>query len=69
MGKTHPSTLMTIMNMAIVYQEGLKDFTKAELMYRLALDGSERSLGKEYEDTKRCATNMAILFFQAAPSK
>ena len=30
-------------------------------MYRQALDGYERSLGKEHEDTKRCARNLGIL--------
>ena len=33
LGKTHPDTLMTIMNMASTYKDGLKDFTKAERMY------------------------------------
>ena len=57
------------MNMAVTYMDGLKDFVKAEHMYRQALDGWERSLGKEHEDTKRCAMNLAILYFQGAPSK
>ena len=61
LGKTHPDTLGTIMNMAKAYQVGLKDFTKAEEMYRLALDGFEKSLGKNHEDTKMCARNLAIL--------
>ena len=38
MGKTNPSTLMTITNMALTYKKTY-DFTKAEEMYRLALDG------------------------------
>eukprot|EP00518_Triparma_eleuthera_P016242 CAMPEP_0197558154 /NCGR_PEP_ID=MMETSP1320-20131121/18564_1 /TAXON_ID=91990 /ORGANISM="Bolidomonas sp., Strain RCC2347" /LENGTH=62 /DNA_ID=CAMNT_0043119435 /DNA_START=1 /DNA_END=186 /DNA_ORIENTATION=- len=41
LGKTHPSTLNTIMNMATAYTVGLKDFVKAEVMYRQALDGYE----------------------------
>ena len=69
MGKTHPETLMTIYNMGNIYAGGLKDFVKAEEMYRQALDGRERSLGKEHEDTKSCAKNLAILYFQEAPSK
>eukprot|EP00518_Triparma_eleuthera_P017650 CAMPEP_0197550956 /NCGR_PEP_ID=MMETSP1320-20131121/4373_1 /TAXON_ID=91990 /ORGANISM="Bolidomonas sp., Strain RCC2347" /LENGTH=44 /DNA_ID= /DNA_START= /DNA_END= /DNA_ORIENTATION= len=36
----------------------LKDFVKAEEMYRLALDGYEKSLGNKHEDTKRCARNL-----------
>ena len=69
LGKTHPDTLDTIYNMANTYCDGMKDFTKAEEMFRQALDGRERSLGKEHESTKRCAANLAILYFQGAPSK
>ena len=61
LGKTHPETLMTIMNMAGTYKDGLKDFVKAEKMYRQALDGRERSLGKEHEKTKNCVRNLNIL--------
>ena len=61
MGKTHPDTLATTVNMANTYMEGLKDFTKAEEIYRLALDGREKALGKGHEDTKKCASNLAIL--------
>ena len=63
-GKTHPSTLDTIMNMASTYMEGLKDFVKAEKMYRQALDGFERSLGREHDKTKLCAVNLAVLLGQ-----
>ena len=52
LGKTHPDTLRTIMNMAIVYEYGLKDFPKAEEMYRRTLDRYEKSPGKEHEKTK-----------------
>ena len=68
LGKIHPDTLTTIVNMASAYSD-LNNFTKAEQMYRLALDGSEKSLGKGHKLTKRCAAYLAILFFQAAPSK
>ena len=51
MGKTRPDTLMTIMNTAITFMDGLKDFTKAEEMYSLALDGHEKSKGtRGHED-------------------
>ena len=63
MGKTHPSTLMTIENMANAYTNA-KDFTKVEDMYRLALDGYEKSLGKGHQRTKDCAFNMHLLFEQ-----
>ena len=68
-GKTHPDTPSTIMNMAVTYKAGLKDFTKAEEMYRLALDGKESSLGKGHEDTKRCARNLAILLEEIGTRK
>ena len=48
------------MNMATTYKEGLKDFTKVEEMYRLALDGCEKSLGKDNQSTKGCARNLAV---------
>ena len=39
----------------------MKDYVKAEEMYRLALDGNEKAFGKDHECTKRCARNMNIL--------
>ena len=62
MGKTHPDTLRTIMNMAGVYARGEKNFAKAEEIFRLALHGHEKPLGKDHEDTMRCTKNMACLF-------
>ena len=61
LGKTHPDTLDTIYNMALTYGDGLGDRVKEEEMYRQALDGYERSLGKDAENTKNCARNLAIL--------
>ena len=49
------------MKKAVVFMDRLKDFTKAEEMYRVALDGSEKSLGKDRKDTKQYAENLAIL--------
>ena len=40
----NPDTLTIIMNKASVYEDGLEDCTKAEEMYRLALDGYERHI-------------------------
>ena len=37
--------------------------------YRQALDGFERSLGRDHEYTKGCARGLAIVYFQGAPSK
>ena len=59
LGKTHPQTLMTVMNIAIVYHVGTKDYEKAEEIYRRALEGYEAQLGKDHEDTKNCAKNLA----------
>ena len=42
----------------------MKDFTKAEEMYRLALDGYEKSLRKDHEDTKQCVGNLAELLLE-----
>ena len=50
------------MNMSITYGDGLGDRVKEEEMYRQALDGYERSLGKQHKDTKRCARNLACLY-------
>ena len=47
--------------MANMYSGGFKNYTKAEEMYRHALDGYEKSLGKDHEHTKRCARNLAIV--------
>ena len=64
MGKTHPDTLVTITNMAGVYADGLKDYTKAEEMLTLALDGNEKSLGMDHESTKKRARNLGVLLAQ-----
>ena len=61
LGKTHPDTLDTIYNMALTYGDGLGDRVKEEEMYRQALDGYERSLGKQDERTKTCARNLNII--------
>ena len=58
--KTHPDTLMTIEGMGDVYKK-IKNFTKAEGMYRLALDGYDMSLGKDHRLTKNCAFNLASM--------
>ena len=68
-GKTHPDTLLTTMNMANAYCVGLKDFANAEEMYMLALDGYEKSLGRDHEDTKQCATNLAKFHVIDVPNK
>ena len=61
LGKTHPFTVGTVMNMATMYYKGFKDYVKAEEMYRHALDGYAMLLGKEHEEMKNCARKLAVL--------
>jgi tetratricopeptide (TPR) repeat protein len=58
--KTHPDTLSTVMNIGAAYNDGMKDYEKAEELYRRALEGYEAQLGKDHEDTKMCANNLAL---------
>ena len=70
LGKTHPSTLATVMNMGNAYvcmlgvdhDPSKKIFERAEGLYRQALEGRESSLGRQHIDTKKCAMNLAGLF-------
>ena len=62
MGKTHPDTLHTIEGMAIVYNN-TENFTNAEELFRLALDGLEKSLGKVHKDTWTCANCLRKVLF------
>ena len=64
MGKNHPSTLDTVVNIAIVYKIQ-KGNGKAEELYQRALEGYEAQLGKDHQDTMRCATNLAICLAQS----
>ena len=45
MGKTHTETLNTITNIGMVFMEGTLEFTKAEEIFTLALDGYKKALG------------------------
>lgn len=56
MGTNHPVTLITVMNIAIVYNM-MEDYGKAEGLYQRALEGREAQLGRDHEDTMRCAEN------------
>ena len=38
LGTTRPNTLMSVMNIAIVYKNGLKDYGRPLEMYQNALD-------------------------------
>ena len=57
LGKTHPDTLGIVMNIALVYDAGLKDYEKAKELLQRALKGYESQLGKDHENTMRCAEN------------
>ena len=61
MGKTHPETLRTILYLGATHTNGLKDFAKAEELFRLALDCRERTLGKGHESTIDCVKNLVLL--------
>ena len=58
--KTHPDTLTTIINMAGTYIK-TENSTKVEETYRFALDGYEKSLGKDHQDTKDYVRGLNIL--------
>ena len=62
LGKAHPDIMKAIMNMADMYFRQL-DCKKAVEMCSLALDGCEKSLGKDHKDTKLC--NSDLLFYCA----
>ena len=48
--------------MGVTFQVGSKDFKKAEEMYRLALDGYEKSLKKDHEPRRKyCPFNLAFM--------
>ena len=50
---------------SIVYDAGMKDYEKAEELYRRALEGYEAQLGKDHEYTKDGAHNLALCLEQA----
>ena len=58
LGAEHPSTLVSVHNLATCLQARgqLKD---AEALYRRALEAQERILGAEHPDTLRSGNNLA----------
>ena len=46
----------------MAHMEGGEGYPRAEEMLKMALDGYDRSLGKEHEDTTRCAKNLAVIY-------
>jgi tetratricopeptide (TPR) repeat protein len=61
LGKDHPSTLITVNNMASVY-DNQGDYSKALEWYIRALAGLEKSLGKDHPDTLTTINNMAWVY-------
>ena len=59
-GKNHQSTLDTVMNIANVYNVGMKDYGKAEEICQRTLESFEAQLGKEDPRTKRCARDITV---------
>jgi tetratricopeptide (TPR) repeat protein len=59
-GKEHPSTLMSMNNLATVLRDQGK-YEQAEEMYRQALRLRETILGKEHPDTLTSVDNLALL--------
>ena len=59
------NTLKSVYNIAGVYSRGLKNYEKAEELYQRALEGYEAQLGRDHEDSKSCAKNLAKCFFLA----
>ena len=54
------------MNTTVTYGAGENDFPKAEEMYTRAVNGYERSPGKEHHNTKNCAKNFDTFFGREA---
>ena len=63
LGKEHPSTLMSVSNLASVLKDQRK-YEQAEDMNRRALEGREKALGKEHPDTLTSVYHLAYLLHQ-----
>src|SRR5262245_12953924 len=58
LGATHPSTLLSVHNLAALY-DAQGRYSEAEPLYKLALEGREKMLGTEHPDTLRSANYLA----------
>lgn len=56
LGKTHPSVVDTVLNIANVYYF-TKGYVKAGKLYERALEKCKAQLGKDHEYTNDCACN------------
>jgi len=61
LGPEHPTTLMTVNNLGILYADQAK-LDQAEAMYRRALQGKEKALGPEHPDTLMTVNNLGNLY-------
>jgi CHAT domain-containing protein/Tfp pilus assembly protein PilF len=61
LGKTHPNTLTSINNLALLY-ESQGRYGEAELFYKDVLQLSKKVLGKEHPDTLISINNLAELY-------
>ena len=61
LGKEHPDTLVSVNNLALLY-EAQGRYGEAEPLYRRALEAYERVLGKEHPDTLISVNNLAGLY-------
>ena len=61
LGREHPSTLLSVNNLAALYLAQGR-YGEAEPLYRRALEAYERVLGKEHPDTLNSVNNLAALY-------
>ncbi len=61
LGKEHPSTLLSVNNLAVLYFNQGRH-AEAEVLLRHVLEVRERVLGKEHPDTINTINNLAALY-------
>ena len=61
LGLEHPSTLISVNNLAVLYKEQGR-YGKAEPLFKRALAASERTLGPEHRNTLSGVSNLAGLY-------
>ena len=60
LGKHHPSTALSLCNMAGVYRR-LGEYGKAQHVYRMALNINKQALGKKHPETATVLSHMAVV--------
>jgi hypothetical protein len=61
LGEEHPSTLLSMNNLAVAYRAG-KRYDDAEGLFARTLEARRRLLGPEHPDTLTSASNLATLY-------